>query len=154
MNRKKFLKRIILAAIGALMLTMAGCTGSNQEGAGIDSEGEKKVVVASKPHTEQLILGEIISILIEENTDIEVERKFAIAGGTSNLHPALLSGEIDMYPEYTGTGWLFVLKNDLVSDPQELYQKTKEQYTVYGEIQCGMDGNVRFQQYICDCTAW
>ena len=33
-----------------------------------------------------------------------------------------------MYPEYTGTGWLFVLKNDLVTDPQTLYEGVKSQY--------------------------
>ncbi|MCT4632918.1 MAG: glycine/betaine ABC transporter substrate-binding protein [Firmicutes bacterium] len=89
---------------------------------------EKKVVVASKPHSEQYILSEMISQLIEAKTDITVERKFGIGGGTSNIHPGMVSGEIDIYPEYTGTGWLFVLKKDLVRDPEELYMKTKELY--------------------------
>jgi len=92
------------------------------------SKEDKKVVVASKPHSEQYILAEMISLLIEEKTDIEVERKMGIGGGTSNIHPAIIKGEIDIYPEYTGTGWLFVLKEELISDPAELYKKTKEKY--------------------------
>ncbi len=92
------------------------------------SEDEDPVVVASKPHSEQYILGEMISILIEEHSDIPVERNFGIGGGTSNIHPALLEGEIDIYPEYTGTSWMFVLEEDLIEDPDELYQETKAAY--------------------------
>lgn len=94
---------------------------------GCSDDGDT-VVVASKPHSEQYILGEMISILIEEHSDIEVERNFGIGGGTSNIHPALLEGEIDIYPEYTGTSWMFVLEEDLIEDPDELYQETKAAY--------------------------
>jgi osmoprotectant transport system substrate-binding protein len=89
---------------------------------------EKKVVIASKPMAEQYILVEMLTILIEDNTDIMVEQKMGIGGGTSNIHPAMLDGEIDIYPEYTGTGWLFVLKEELISDPQELYKQTADAY--------------------------
>ncbi|KAF0092634.1 MAG: osmoprotectant transport system substrate-binding protein [Fusobacteria bacterium] len=89
---------------------------------------EKKVVIASKPVTEQYILAEILTLLIEEHTDIKVEKKLGIGGGTSNIHPAMLKGEIDIYPEYTGTGWLFVLKEDLIADPNELYEAVKTKY--------------------------
>lgn len=89
---------------------------------------EKKVVIASKPHSEQYILAEMLTILIEENTDIEVEKKLGIGGGTSNIHPAMLKGEIDIYPEYSGTGLLFVLKEDLITDPDELFLEVKKRY--------------------------
>jgi len=111
---KKFLAAGLIAV---LMLGLIGC-----------SSEEKKVVVASKPHSEQYILAEMISLLIETHTDIAVEKKLGIGGGTSNIQPAMLKGEIDIYPEYSGTGWLFVLKQDLVNDPQVLYEKTKEMY--------------------------
>lgn len=94
----------------------------------VGNDGEKQIVIGSKPMAEQYILVEILSQLIEEHTDIYVEEKFGIAGGTSNLHPALLEGDIDMYPEYSGTGWLFVLKEELINDPDELYEKTKAAY--------------------------
>ena len=70
-------------------------------------------MVASKPTSEQFILGEIISQQIENNTDIKVIRKFGIGGGTTNIQPAMLSGDLDVYVEYTGTAWLNVLKEDL-----------------------------------------
>jgi glycine betaine/choline ABC-type transport system substrate-binding protein len=89
---------------------------------------EKKVVIASKPVTEQYILAEMLTLLIEEHTDIKVEKKLGIGGGTSNIHPAMLKGEIDIYPEYTGTGWLFVLKEELIANPDELYAAVRDRY--------------------------
>ena len=87
-----------------------------------------EIVVASKPTAEQYILGEIIARLIEENTDIHVKRTFGIGGGTSNIHPAMLSGEIDIYPEYTGTAWLFVLKKQKISNADTLFNALSEMY--------------------------
>ena len=84
--------------------------------------------MASKPHAEQYILAEMITLLIENHTDILVEKKLGIGGGTSNIHPGMINGEIDIYPEYTGTGLLFVLKEDLITDPQELYSHVKDRY--------------------------
>lgn len=109
----------IIIVLVALMMLISGCA----------PKDEKTIVIATKPPTEQLILGEMLSILIEAKTDIKVDKRFAIGGGTSNIHPAVLSGEIDLYPEYTGTGWLFVLKNSLVRDYQQLYDAVKQQYS-------------------------
>ncbi len=89
----------------------------------------KEIVIATKPTAEQYILGEIISQLVENNTDIQVIRKFGIGGGTSNIHPAMLKGEIDIYPEYTGTAWLFVLKEPQINNPDSLYSALKKAYT-------------------------
>jgi len=88
----------------------------------------KEIVVASKPTAEQYILGEIISRMIEINSDIRVIRKFGIGGGTSNIHPAMLAGKIDIYPEYTGTAWLFVLKEPQIYHPDSLYFALKKIY--------------------------
>ncbi len=112
---KKFIIVVLIMVVAASLLI--GCT-----------QEEKKVVVASKPHSEQYILAEIITLLIETNTDIVVEQKMGIGGGTSNIHPALMNGEIDIYPEYSGTGWLFVLKQELVNDSDELYELNKDMY--------------------------
>lgn len=105
---------LIIAIVASLLV---GCT-----------QEEKKVVVASKPHSEQYILAEMITLLIEGKTDIIVEQNLGIGGGTANIHPAMLQGEIDIYPEYSGTGWLFILKQDLVNDPDELYAMNKSMY--------------------------
>lgn len=88
----------------------------------------KKITIATKPSAEQLILGEMLSLLIQENTDITIEKKFSIGGGTSNIHPAMLKGEVDIYPEYTGTSWLFVLKHEKPLDAKEMYKEIKKEY--------------------------
>ncbi len=98
-----------------------------------NSQGNKpgrssEIVVASKPTAEQYIIGEIIARLIEEKTIIPVKRTFGIGGGTSNIHPAMLSGEIDIYPEYTGTAWLFILKKQKIDDPDALYNALADVY--------------------------
>ncbi|MDK2941769.1 MAG: osmoprotectant transport system substrate-binding protein [Acetobacterium sp.] len=110
-------KWISLVLIAVLIFLAAGC----------QSE-KKKVVIASKPMAESYIIAEMMGQLIEANSDITVEYKMGIGGGTANIQPAMESGEIDMYPEYTGTGWLFVLKNELVTDSQALYEGVKSQY--------------------------
>jgi osmoprotectant transport system permease protein len=82
------------------------------------STTRETVTVASKPTGEQFILGEIMAQMIENETDLEVIRKFGIGGGTTNIHPALMNGKLDMYVEYTGTGWMNVLKETLPDDKQ------------------------------------
>jgi osmoprotectant transport system substrate-binding protein/osmoprotectant transport system permease protein len=128
MMRKK--KKIIVCALLAAFLAFAvvGCGGTDPSGNNGGTEAKDPMVIGSKPHAEQFILGEMLAILLEEKTDIPVTRNFGIAGGTSNLHPAMVNGDIDIYPEYTGTGWMFVLKRDLIEDPREMYEAVRDQY--------------------------
>ncbi|MGL4570770.1 MAG: ABC transporter permease/substrate-binding protein [Clostridium sp.] len=91
-------------------------------------KNENKLVIASKPMTEQYILTEIIGQLVEEKSNIEVEIKKGIGGGTANIHPAIVKGEIDIYPEYTGTSWEYVLKNKPLDDNDKLYDELKKDY--------------------------
>lgn len=88
----------------------------------------KVVVVSSKAHTEQYILGEILSLLIEAHTDIRVDRKLGLSGGANIIHDAMIKGEIDMYPEYTGTGWLTILKQEPMNDADAMFEAVKGQY--------------------------
>nr|WP_321307841.1 glycine betaine ABC transporter substrate-binding protein [uncultured Sphaerochaeta sp.] len=112
---RKYQKLLIILML--LILVLSGC-----------SKDKDTVVLASKPVTEQFILAEMLTVLIETHTDLAVEQKLGIGGGTSNIHPALLKGEIDLYPEYTGTGWLFVLKEDPITDANTLYERVKTAY--------------------------
>lgn len=95
---------------------------------------EKNIItVASKPTSEQFVLGEILAQSIENNTDISVNRKFGIGGGTTNIHPAMLQGEIDMFVEYTGTAWNNVLKEkseDNIIVFKELQQKYSDKFNL------------------------
>lgn len=89
---------------------------------------DNTVRIATKPMTEQFILGEMLALLIENGTELRPVVVKGIGGGTSNIHPALLKGEFDLYPEYTGTGWLVVLKKDSLLPPQELYDRLSSEY--------------------------
>lgn len=118
--------RIIFPSVFVLICTIAAIIYLNP----LSSNSAKTIVVASKPTSEQFILGEIIAQDIEANTDIKVDRKFGIGGGTTNIQPAMLSGDLDVYVEYTGTAWLNVLKKDLpvnhlinFEELSELYEK-------------------------------
>ncbi len=94
----------------------------------IFSEGSNTVIeVATKPMTEQYIMGEMIKILVEDETDLEVNVTQGVGGGTSNIQPAMESGEFDLYPEYTGTAWNMVLKEDGLYT-EDLFQDLQERY--------------------------
>ncbi|MFT3984462.1 MAG: glycine betaine ABC transporter substrate-binding protein, partial [Lachnospiraceae bacterium] len=81
--------------------------------------------VGSKDFTESLIVAEIYALALED-AGFDVERKMNIAG--SVVHTSIINDEIDLYPEYTGTGLLSVLKMELITDPQEVYRVVKEEY--------------------------
>lgn len=96
---------------------------------GLTACGEKKTLkIATKPMTEQFILSEMLKFLIEDNTELEVEITKGIGGGTSNIHPAMVKGDFDLYPEYTGTAWNFVLKETEIPDDDTLFKKLNEEY--------------------------
>jgi osmoprotectant transport system substrate-binding protein len=84
------------------------------------------VKVGSKNFTEQYIVAEIYAAALEGG-GIKVERKINL-GGTLIAHQALTTGEIDMYPEYTGTALSAVVKGEVSSDPQKVYDQVKDFY--------------------------
>ncbi|MDR1220130.1 MAG: hypothetical protein LBK73_11075 [Treponema sp.] len=83
------------------------------------------VRIGSKNFTENILLAELYSLALED-AGIKVERKFDLA--SSVVHTALINNEIDLYPEYTGTGLLAILKLPLITDPQEVYTTVKAEY--------------------------
>ncbi len=125
MKNKRIKRATALVLVMALLavLILAGCST-----AGNESEEGGVIKIATKPMTEQFILGEMLKLLIEENTDLTVEMTKGVGGGTSNIHPALIAGEFDLYPEYTGTGWSFVLKKEGIPDDETLYAGLTEGY--------------------------
>ncbi len=68
-----------------------------------------RITVGSKNFTEQILLGEIVAQQIERRLGEKVGRKLDL-GGTLLAQQALRTGEIDLYPEYTGTALAAVLK--------------------------------------------
>ncbi|MDT7042251.1 glycine betaine ABC transporter substrate-binding protein [Candidatus Nitronereus thalassa] len=70
---------------------------------------DNRIVIGSKNFMENKLLAEVFAQLIEARTDLQVERRFGLAG-TQVCFEALLNGAIDLYPEYTGTGLVSILQ--------------------------------------------
>ncbi|MGB8475222.1 MAG: glycine betaine ABC transporter substrate-binding protein [Candidatus Acidiferrum sp.] len=86
------------------------------------------LTIGSKFFTEQVILAELLAQHIEARTGIPVARKTNL-GGTLLVHKALLSGDIDLYVEYTGTALTAVLNESPGSDTSAaIYTRVKQQY--------------------------
>lgn len=112
--------------LGALALTACGGgSDSTASGSGAKKLDGVKLVVGSKDFSEQIILGQIALQLLEAN-GAKVEDKTNIKGST-NTRAALESGDIDLYWEYTGTGWITYLKNTKpVQGSQAQYDAVKK----------------------------
>ncbi|WAA12261.1 osmoprotectant update ABC transporter permease/substrate-binding subunit OpuFB [Fervidibacillus halotolerans] len=88
--------------------------------------GEKKIVIAGKLGSEPEILINMYKELIEEETDLKVELKPGF-GKTSFVFNALTSGNIDIYPEFTGTAISEFLKETAVStNREEVYKQARD----------------------------
>src|SRR5947209_18487912 len=85
------------------------------------------IVVGSKNFTEQVILGEIAAQQLERKLHATVERRLNL-GGTLLAHGALVNGQIDLYPEYTGTASSAVLKQKVAGDSAKAYMEVKDAY--------------------------
>ena len=99
----------------------------------LNSKKDKTINIATKPMTEGYILGQMLTELIEQDTDLKVNMTTGVGGGTSNIQPAMVKGEFDLYPEYTGTSWEAVLKKEGSYDESkfdELQKEYKEKYNL------------------------
>ena len=113
MGKKVF--AVLIVALMGLSLTACGGSGSS----------EKTIVLGSKDFTENEIVAEIYGLALED-AGFTVERKMNIA--SSVVHQSVISEEIDLYPEYTGTGLISILKKEALTDQEEVYQTVKEAY--------------------------
>ena len=89
------------------------------------------IVVGSKNFTEQLILGEIVAQTIERETGLPVQRRLNL-GGTLICDRALLSGDIDVYVEYTGTALTAIFHQPPSKDPDAVMNTVRELYAGSG----------------------
>ncbi len=86
------------------------------------------LTIGSKFFTEQVLLAELLAQHIEARTGIPVERKTNL-GGTLLVHKALLSGDLDLYVEYTGTALTAVLNESPgAGSSAAIYNRVKQQY--------------------------
>jgi osmoprotectant transport system permease protein len=87
---------------------------------------QKNVIrVGSKDFTESIILAEILAQMLEKQ-GVTVERHLELGGNIP--HESLLSDQIDVYPEYTGTAYTAILKHAPLTDPQAVYDQTNSEY--------------------------
>ena len=90
------------------------------------NSGHKQVRIGSKDFTESALLAEILAQMLEVR-GISVERKFDLGGNLP--HEALVSGTIDVYPEYTGTSFTTILHHQPISDPRAVYDQVRREYS-------------------------
>lgn len=107
--------------IGALIIGLATWRGLLRR----SHSATAHVTVGSKDFTESILLAEIVAQMLEAK-NIEVERKFDLGGNLA--HSALVGGQIDLYPEYTGTSFTAILHHQPVTDPRAVYDQVKREY--------------------------
>jgi len=123
-NRRRLIATSLSLAVAAAAL--AGCGSSGGGGGNSDRLEGTSLTVGSKDFTENILVGEMF-VQALENEGAKVKSQTNL-GGTSVARDALLNDEIDVYPEYTGTGWTVHLGNEKPSsDPEELFNVTSEE---------------------------
>ncbi|PKL79833.1 MAG: ABC transporter permease [Candidatus Melainabacteria bacterium HGW-Melainabacteria-1] len=88
----------------------------------LPASSAERLVVGSKPFTENRLLAELFAALIEARTPLKVERQFNL-GATGICFEALRKGAIDLYPEYTGTALGAILHEPLTLAPEVAFAR-------------------------------
>lgn len=128
-------KKLISMLLCTIMVcaAAAGC-GEKEEGGAKEnkaegaeaSEGKKEtIVMGGKNFTEAFLLSELYSLALEDK-GYEVERVFNMS--TDTLAPAIQEGEVDIYPEYTGTALTDVLGHELETDLDVIYETISSEF--------------------------
>jgi len=128
-SQKRHWSRLV-ALFAVLAMVVAACGGDDEGGGEGDGEGRLAgidIAVGSKDFDEQLVLGYILVSAFEAEGANVTDR--VDLGGTQVARSALLSGEIDTYMEYNGTGWAEHLGNEEApsNDPDVLTPAVREQ---------------------------
>ena len=145
----KLYKRILaMAAASCLALSLTACGGDNDTPSGGEGSDLPPIQIATKPMTEQYILGEMLKQVIENKTGYTCEVTEGIAGGTNNIMPAMESGEFDLYPEYTSSGYVMVLGHDAVGvDDEAMWEQLLQEY--HDNYQMTWVGQYGFNNTFC-----
>ena len=122
MKKKMFKMASIVLAMVFIVSIATACNRNN----------DSVIRVGSKDFTESLIIAEIYSLALEA-AGFTVDRTgHNLSSGL--VHTAIVNGEIDLYPEYTGTGLLTVLGLPLMTDPMAVYELVKREYDARFQI--------------------
>ena len=90
-------------------------------------DNNKQLVIGSKIFTENILLAEMLALLLEEKHNFKIIRKFNM-GGTKLVFDSLKNKHIDIYPEYTGTGYAMLLKKSGETNPKKTYRIVKSEF--------------------------
>ena len=126
-RRKVVARRVALAGLALVILTGVGFA-LWQRSARAD------VRVGSKDFTESIILAEIYAQGLEAR-GLKVERRYELGGNLA--HDALVAGEVDAYPEYTGTSLMSILKHPPMTDARAVYELVKSDYATRFDVEVG-----------------
>jgi len=121
MYRKRTKITIVLTLALAAILFFTGCAKNDS------------ITIGSKDFGENIVIAEMLSQLVETHTDLKVNRKLNLGGTFVNFN-AIKNNQIDLYPEYTGTGLTAHLKMDVVNDPDESYRIVSEEFVKQWDI--------------------
>ena len=119
------MKKLLIALITIMMVTVMSL--------GFTACSGESITIGTKDFGENILLGEIYAQLIENNSDIKVNRKLNL-GGTFVCFEAIKNGGIDIYPEYTGTGMTAHLNLGVNNDPDETYDIVKSEFNTQFNI--------------------
>jgi osmoprotectant transport system permease protein len=124
--RRRRSKRALLALVLLITVALIGFVGwrvLRHRGGQATTRGH--VTVGSKDFTESILLAEIVAQMLEAQ-NVEVDRKFDLGGNLA--HTAIVGGQIDLYPEYTGTAFTAILHHQPITDPKAVYAQVKSEY--------------------------
>ncbi len=107
----------IIACITAVLMSLAASGCAKQH----------SLTVGSKNFTEQVVLGEIVAQHLENRLQQKVIRRLNL-GGTLLVHQSVMNGEIDVYPEYSGTALSSILKINMINDPKAILERIRDMY--------------------------
>ncbi len=123
MKNKKVISGALLVVILVAIVGGIWAWHNNQSSEAYQSS--TTIRVGAKDFTENLVIAEIYALALEDN-GYTVERVSNIS--SSLIHNSIVNDEIDLYPEYTGTGLLSVLGEDMETDPEKVYKTVKKEY--------------------------
>ncbi len=117
-RQRRSVGSLLVCVFALLFMMLTGACGKR---------GGEKIVVGSKNFTEQIVLAELFAQQVEAHSALRVERRLNL-GGTFICHDALVSGKIDLYPEYTGTALTAILNDPVQNAPPEVFRRVQEEY--------------------------
>lgn len=122
-KRSKTWSRVALAAGVVLVIVVSVFALRGEKTA--NSGAQAHVAIGSKDFTESGLLAEILAQMLEAR-GVSVERRYELGGNLP--HEAMVSGTLDLYPEYTGTAYTAILHHAPIGDPKVVYEQVKQEY--------------------------